>query len=148
MKKSRGLLDLFIVLLVVLAALTFYFSFVKPIRFSHLIKREGVVRYAEVEVLLTPELSWMRETLPMGEESRNIYGQLDWKVLEMGERAFHGEKFMWLRAKILIAEESSGLLRYGKYTLVKGGKIFLINDRYFLEGRIFDFRLSDENVQI
>ena len=148
MKKSRGLLDLFIVLLVLLAALAFYFSFVKPIRFSHLIKREGVMRYAEVEILLTPELSWMRETLPAGEESHNVYGELDWKILEKGGRTFDGQEFTWLRAKILIAEESAGLLRYGKYTLVKGGKIFLINDRYFLEGRIFDFRLSDENIQI
>lgn len=146
--KRWNLLDLFLVLLVLLAGLTLYFSFVRPIRFSHLIKREGVLRYAEVQILLSDDLYWMLQVLPAGEESRDVYGQLDWKILEVKEETFHGKWVTGVRAKILIAEEGSGLLRYGKYTLVKGGKIYLINDRYFLEGRIRDFRLLNEEVRL
>lgn len=140
--------DLFLVILLVVAGLAVYFSFVNPIRFSHLIKREGVMRYAEVEILLADELFWMLEVLPAGEESRNVYGELDWKILETGEKTLRGRKTVWVRAKILIAEETSSLLRYGKYTLVKGAKIFLINDRYFLEGRILGFRLLEEEIRL
>ena len=42
--KRPGLFNVFLVLLVLLALLSIYFSFVKPIRFSHLIQREGVSR--------------------------------------------------------------------------------------------------------
>jgi len=106
------------------------------------------MRYAQVEILLPDDLSWMKDVLPAGEESRNVYGELDWKILELGEEDFRGKQIIKVRAKILIAEESSGLLRYGKYTLVKGAKIFLINDRYFLEGRILDFRLIPEEIRL
>ena len=148
-KESRNrwnILDFFLGLTVLLAVLVFYFSLVRPLHFSHLIKREGVMRFAEVEILLTPELSWMKGVLPAGEESRNVYGEIDWKVVEVGEVTFGGEKFTKIRAKVLIAQESSGILRYGKYTLVKGSKIFLINDHFFLEGRILNFRLLEEKI--
>ena len=150
-KRNSGphwnLLDLFLVLLVTLALLALYFNFVSPIRFSHLIKREGVPHYAEVEFLLPDDLYWMKDVLPAGEESRNVYGELDWKILETGDASYGGKKLARVKAKILIVEESSGILRYGKYTLVKGSKIFLINDHYFLEGRILDFRVLNENVK-
>ena len=148
MKKRWNLLDLFLVLLVLLAGLAFYFSFVNPIKFSNLIKREGVMRYAQVDFLLPDDLSWIQAEVPLGEESRNVYGELDWKILEIKEEDHGGKRLVRVRAKVLIAEESGGLLRYGKYTLVKGAKIFLINDRYFLEGRILDFKLMGEEVQL
>ncbi|MBI2167179.1 MAG: hypothetical protein HYU34_02910 [Candidatus Omnitrophica bacterium] len=146
--KRPSLFDLFLILLVLLAGLSIYFSFVKPIRFSHLIQREGVSRYAEVEILLPDDLSWMEDVLPAAEESRNVFGQIDWQVIGFGEEALGDKKITKATAKVLIVEESSGILRYGKYTLVKGNKIFLINDRYFIEGRILDFRLLDEKIKI
>ena len=146
--KRPGLSNVFLVLLVLLALLSIYFSFVKPIRFSHLIQREGVSRYAEVEILLPDDVSWMRDVLPPAEESRNVFGQLDWQIVEFGEEALGDRKITRVTARVLIVEESSGILRYGKYTLVRGNKIFLINDRYFIEGRILDFRLLDEKIKI
>lgn len=146
--KRLSLFDWVVTLLVLLAGLCLYFSFIKPISFSHLIKREGVPHYAEVEILLPEDLVWMKEALPAGEESRNVYGELDWKILGFGEENLAGKKITKLIAKLLIVEESSGILRYGKYTLVKGSKIFLINDHYFLEGRIFKFRFLKEKIQL
>ena len=148
-KKSPGwnLFDIFLILLVVLAGLALYFNFVRPIHFSHLIKREGVPHYAEIELLLPDDLYWMRDVLPAGEEYRNVYGELNWKILGVGEASYGGKKIVRVKAKILIVEENSGILRYEKYTLVKGSKIFLINDRYFVEGRIADYRILNENVK-
>ena len=147
-KRKWSLFDLFLALLVLLAGLSVYLTFFKPIPFSHLIKREGVTRYASVRILLPDDLSWMAEVVPVGEESRNVYGHLDWKVLGFGEAAFQGKKMVTLQAKLQIVEESAGLLRYGKYTLVKGGKIFLINDYYFIEGRVLDYQVLDERILI
>lgn len=146
--RSWNLLDAFLVFLMLLAGLAFYFNFVRPIQFSHLIKREGVIRYGNVDFLLPDELAWMKDVLPVGEESRNVYGELDWKILELTEETLGGRRWVKVKAKILVAEESSGLLRYGKYTLVRGGKIFLINDHYFLEGRILDYGLLKEGIQL
>ena len=146
--KRWNLFDLFLALLVVLAGLAVYFSFINPLRFSHLIQREGVTRYAAVEILLPDDLAWMKGVLPEGEESRNVYGQLDWKALRFEEVSLGGRKMVKLTAKILMVEEASGILRYGKYTLVTGGKIFLIDDHYFLEGRILNYRLLDEKIQL
>ena len=145
--RSRwNLLDFFLVFFVLLALLSFYFTFIHPIRFSHLIKREGVRKFSEIEVLLPDDLYWMRDVLPVGEESRNVYGELDWKILEVGEQVFQGKKIAKIKAKLLVVDEGAGVFRYGKYTLVKGSKIYLINDFYFLEGRILDFRLLEEKV--
>ena len=149
MKKAKGcLLDLFLILLVILAGLAVYFTFVKPLQFSKLIHREGVMRYAEIELLLPDDLAWMKDVLQVGEESRNVYGELDWKILSLGEKDLGGKKITKVTAKILIAEESSGILRYGKYTLVRGNKLYLINDRYVIDGRIFDFKLLDEQIRL
>ena len=90
----------------------------------------------------------LKEVLPQGEESKNVYGTLDWKVLSFSDETFGEKKIVKVTAKISIVEESSGILRYGKYTLVRGSKIFLINDHYFIEGRILNWRLLKEKVQI
>ena len=145
MKMRRpNLVDLFLILLVLLTGLSLYFTFVRPIHFSYLIRREAVHRYGEVEILLPDDLAWMKEILPVGEESRNVYGKLDWKILEIGEVSLGGKRITKIKAKLLIEEESSGLLRYGKYTIVPGNKIYLINDYYLLEGRILKCRLLEE----
>ena len=146
-KKIRlNLFDFFLIFLVLLAGLSVYFTFVKPIRFSRLIHREGASRYAEVEIVLPSDLTWIKSAVPAGEESRNVYGQLDWRILNFEDVNLGGEKLAKLKAKILVVKETSGLIRYGKYTLVKGNKIFLINDRVLIEGRIFDIKLLDERV--
>lgn len=148
MTKRWNLLDSFIILLGVLALLSVYFTFIQPVRFSHLIKREGVGRYAEVKILVPDDLGWMAEVMPVGEEFRNVYGQVDWQILGFEKEKLGSGESVLARAKLLIVEESSGLLRYGKYTLVKGSKIFLINDHYLLEGRVYDYRLLEERMKI
>jgi len=142
--KRPNLVNLFLILLVLLTGLSLYFTFVRPIQFSHLIRREAVHRYGEVEILLPDDLAWMKDALPVGEESRNVYGKLDWKILEISGVTLGEKEIVKIKAKLLIEEESSGLLRYGKYTIVPGNKIYLINDRYLLEGRIFSYRLLEE----
>ena len=53
-----------------------------------------------------------------------------------------------MSAKVLLTRESSGLIRYGKYTLVIGGKVVLLNDEYLLEGRVTDIHIMDEKILI
>ncbi len=142
-----NILDFFLILLVILAGLSAYFTLVKPISFSHLIKREGVYRFADVDILLPDYLSWMRDVIPVGEESRNVYGDRDWKILGFQEVQLAGRKMTKVKAKLWIVKDSSGLLRYGKYTLVKGNKIYLINDRYVLEGWVLDYQVAEERIQ-
>ena len=146
--KRLSLFDWVVILMVLLTGLAAYFSFVRPVQFSHLIKREGVARYAEIEILLPDDLGWMKEVVPIGEESRNVYGELDWKISGFGEENLGGKKIVKVTAKILVYEESSGILRYGKYTLVKGSALFLINDHYLLEGRIFNYRILNEKIEL
>ena len=148
LKPRWNLLDLFLLMLVALAVFSFYFSFFKPIQFSNLIQREGVNQYAEAEIILSKDLGWMKNVLPVGEKSKNVYGDIDWEILEVKEEMLGGEKWTIIKAKILIVKESSGTLRYGKYTLVTGSHIFLINDNFFLEGRLRGFRLLDERIPI
>lgn len=145
-RRRFNLFDLFVILLVLLFGLSVYFTFVNPVRFSHLIKREDVKRYAEAEIILPDDLSWIKENIPVGEESLNVFGELDWKILGFGEQSFGGKNWVVLKARMLVAEKDSGVIRYGKYTLAKGSKIYLINDRYALEGRILQYRLLDEKV--
>jgi hypothetical protein len=144
--KKFSLLDVFLILLIILACLAFYFSMIHPIQFSHFIKREGVLRYAEVEVLLPDDLGWMKDAIKPGEESRDVYKKLEWQILSAGEETLGGDKIAKLTVKLLLVEMSSGILNYGKYTVVRGGRIVLINDRYFIEGRIYNFRLLEERV--
>ena len=143
-----NLFDVFLILLVLLAGAAAYFSFVQPVEFSHLIKREGVSRYALVEILLPDDLGWMKEVLPAGEAYRNVYGKADWKILEISEETLGGKKITKVKAKLMATEESSGLIRYGKYTLVQGSVIRLINDDYFIEGRVYKVQMLEENFPI
>ena len=149
MKKQKwNLLDVFLALFVLLTIVTVYFTFVKPVHFSHLIRREGVSRFAEVEILLPDDLGWIKEIVPSSEEFRNVYGDVDWKILRFEEVKMGEKKIVKVVAKLSIVQESSGIMRYGKYTLVTGGRIALINDRYFMDGRVLTFRLLDEKVLI
>ncbi len=150
MKQSKkvqwNIFDLFLILLVLLAFLSVYFTFIKPIHFSQLIKREAKMRFAEVNILLPDDLQWMKDVLPVGEEYRNVFGQLEWKVTRIGEDAYAGKKWAKVTAKILVAELDSGVTHYGKYTLAYGSKIYLINDKYMLEGRILNYKFLGEDV--
>jgi hypothetical protein len=141
-----NLFNLFLVLLFVIAGLSVYFSFFRPIEFSRLIHREDVKRYAEVEILLPDDLAWLKTVMPAGEERRDVFNQLDWVVSGFRDEVLAGRVWVVLTAKILVSEKDSGVIRYGKYTLAKGGKIFLINDRYLVEGRVYGFNLLEEKV--
>ncbi len=143
-----NLLDIFLALFVLLTGAVVYFTFVKPISFSNLILREGVSGYAEVEFILDGDLDWLADKIPEGLESKNIYGSVDWKILAVGRENLGERAVRRIKVKVLLTRESSGLLRYGKYTLVRGGKIVLINDDFLLEGRIAEIRLLDEKILI
>ncbi|MCB9800535.1 MAG: hypothetical protein H6757_07245 [Candidatus Omnitrophica bacterium] len=147
-EKKFSLFDIFVVLFAGLALASVYFTFVHPIHFSKMIEREGVSNYADVEILLSEDLSWMKDVLPVGESFGNVYGNLDWKIMKMEEVVLSGRPLTKVTAKLMVTTESSGLIHYGKYTLVKGGKIFLINDDFFLEGRVYDFYVSDEKYTL
>lgn len=145
-KKKFNLLDIFLVLFVLLTSAAVYFTFFKPVLFSHMIEREGVSGYAEVDFVLAQELEWLGDQVPPGLELKNVYGTLEWKILAI-ERAVLGERAVRrVKARVLLTREASGLLRYGKYTLVRGGKIILLNDDYLLEGRIEAIRILDEKI--
>jgi hypothetical protein len=88
----------------------------------------------------------MKDTLPLGEEQKNVFGQLEWQITRIGEEVYSGKKWVKVTAKILVAELDSGIVHYGKYTLAYGSKIYLINDRYMLEGRILDYKFLGEDV--
>ena len=146
MKMKWTLFDTLLVMLVLLAGLSVYFSFVRPIEFTKKIIREGVTGYGEIEVVLPPDTAWLADEIAVGEEHKDVYGTLEWKITAKGEKKTGAEIFKTITAKLLVVVEDSGLLRYGKYTLVKGSRIILISDHYFIEGRIGDFHLSDEKV--
>ncbi len=146
--KKWNLLDVFLTVFILLTGVAFYFTIVNPVKFSHLIKREGVTRYAEAEILLSEDLAWLRDVMPVGEEQRNVYGRIDWQLLGFGEESLAGKKRTKMKVKLLVVEESSGIIRYGKYTLVKGSPLNLINDRYFVGGWLFDLKLLDEKAPL
>lgn len=144
--KRWNALDIFLILFVLLLGAAFYFGFVNPVQFSHLIRREGVKRVAEVEVFLYDDLTWIRGFIPEGDEYRNVYGELEWKVLGMEEVTLEGKKWMKVRVRVPIVEENSGILRYGKYTLSQGNSIHFISDQHVFGGRIFKYRVLDEKI--
>ncbi len=152
MKQNKqvrwNIFDVFLILLVLSAFLSVYFTFVKPIQFSQLIKREAKMRFAEVNILLPDDLEWMKDVLPAGAEYRNVYGQLEWQVVRVGEAEHAGRKWTNVTAKLLVAVLDSGVARYGKYTLAYGSKIFLINDRFVVEGRVLNYRFLGEDVAL
>lgn len=147
-KISFNLFDIFLVVFVLLTAAAVYFTFVKPIQFSNLIIREGVSGYAEIDFVLDGDLDWIAEKVPDGLESKNVYGNVEWKILKIQREVLAAKPVVRVSAKVLLTRESSGLIRYGKYTLVIGGKVVLLNDGYLLEGRVTDIRIMDEKILI
>jgi len=147
-KISFNLLDLFLVLFVLLTAAAVYFTFVKPIQFSQLIEREGVSGYAEIDFVLDGDLDWIAEKIPEGLEFKNVYGKVEWKILKIQREVLAAKPVVRVSAKVLLTRESSGLIRYGKYTLVIGGRVVLVSDEYLLEGRVTDIRIMDEKILI
>ena len=139
-----NLFDGFLILLVILCALVFYFSVVHPIQFSNLIRREGVTRYAEVEIIIPDDLDWIEDVLKAGTKHTGIFHEVVWEILGYRDISLAAKNWTVARAKVLVTEETSGILRYGKYTLVKGSPIFLVGSNHFLEGRVFDVVLLDE----
>ena len=146
--KSFNLLDVFLVLLMLLALSAAYFTFVKPILFSNQILREGTRHYAEIEMILSENQNWLKDLLPVGEENKSIYRQTDWKILEIKEQNLAGKTLTIVKVKALVIKESAGLLRYKSYSLLKGASIGFKNDDYSLEGRIFQYRILNEKVLI
>ena len=147
-QRHFNLLDLFLVFLVILAGLSVYFTLIHPVRFSNLINREDVTRYAEVEIVLPDDIYWLKDVLPAGEELRNIYGQLEWKILEKNELVIAGRKWALIKAEMMIADKGAGVFSYGKYTLAKGSGIYLINDRYGFLGHVYSYRILDKKISL
>ena len=148
-KKIRfNLFDFFLFCFVLLTAAAVYFTFVKPVQFSHLIEREGVSGYAEIDFVLDEDLNWIAEKIPQNLESKNVYGAVEWKVLSIRREVLEARPVVRVSAKVLLTRESSGLIRYGKYTLVVGGRVILLNDNYLMEGRITDIHVTDEKILI
>lgn len=145
-KPRFNFFDLFLILLILLAVGSVYFSLFRPVQFSHLIKREDIKRYAEATLLLPDDLFWMKEKLSPGEEWRDVFGQLDWRILAITEETIAGRPWVALKVKLLVLEKGPGIIHYGKYTLASGSKIILINSRYMVEGRVLNYRLLDEKV--
>ncbi|HLD49625.1 MAG TPA: hypothetical protein VJC08_00350 [bacterium] len=133
--------DIALLLLLLVAVLSVYFTFFKPIVFSHLIEREGVIKYAEVEIVLPEDLSWIKEVVPPGNDAKDVYGRVGWTIISYEPVDLGGKKLTKVRLKASVTEDTSGVLRFGKYVLVKGNKIFFISDTVFLEGRVIDFQL-------
>lgn len=144
-----NLLDFFIISLMGLAVLAAYFTVVRPVQFSHQIKREGVRAFAEVELILASDLQWLLHVLPVGEEKLDGYGVVIWKVLGIQEKEIlPGKKRAVVTVKALVDTDPSSVIRHGKYAIKKGNRVFFFNNRYAFEGRVMGYRLLDEKVAI
>ncbi len=142
-----NLLDFSIIVLVILAALAAYFTLVRPIQFSNKIKRESLAAYAEIDLVLSRELQWMKNVLPVGEEKKDVYGTLEWKVLEIREEElFPGEKRAIVKLKLMAYVEPSVVPRYGKYPLIPASQVVFANNRYTFDGKLLHYRLLDEKA--
>ena len=147
MKQRWNLLDFFMIALTFVTALAAYFTLVRPLSFSHQIKRESLAAYAEIELLLPEDLQWMKKVLPVGEEKKDGYGTLEWKILEIREEeVLPGEKRTVLKLKILAFIEPSSVPRYGKYPLIPASQVLFSNARFLFEGRLMRYRLFDEKT--
>lgn len=150
-KKESALpwnpLDFFIISLVVLTAVAAYYTWVRPVQFSGEIKREYVYAYAEIELLLPEDLQWMKNELPVGEEQKDGYETLKWKILEIREEEIlPGEKRVVVKLKALVYIEPSAVPRFGKYSLMPGGPMIFSNGRYLFEGRLMRYRMLETVV--
>jgi len=147
-KKSFNLFDVFLILLVILALSTVYFKFFHPLEFSHRIMREGVPRYVEIDIILSDDLAYMKDEISVGDGRDDVYGQVEWEILGLEEKNIAGEKRTILKTKIRALERFSGIVKHGKYTLVKGALIHLVNKTVLIGGRILDVRFPETNVLI
>ena len=146
-KRHWNLLDFFIIALILLTALAAYFTLVRPLPFSHQIKRESLAGYAEIELLLPEDLQWMKNVLPVGEEKKDVYGTLEWRILGIREEeVLPGEKRAVVQLKIMVYTEPSNVPRYGKYPLMPASPVVFANSRYMFEGRLMHYRLLDEKT--
>ncbi|HLD49721.1 MAG TPA: hypothetical protein VJC08_00835 [bacterium] len=142
-----NLLDFSIIVLVILAVLAVYFTFVRPIQFSNKIKRESLAAYAEIEILLPEDIQFMKNVLQAGEEKKDVYGTLEWKILEIREEeVLPGEKRAVVKLKAMVYTEPSAVPRYGKYPLMPASQVLFANSRYMFEGRLMRYRLLDEKT--
>src|SRR3989338_6112854 len=139
--RKFSMFDGLLAAVLLLALFAVYATFIRPVHFSGLIEREGVSQYAGVDLILAEDLAWLGEKIKAGEGTKNVYGQTDWQVSSVENTLIAGRSVWLLHAKLLATKETSGLVRYGKYTLVTGGKLFLINDNVFIEGRILNYKL-------
>ena len=145
--KGINLFDLLVIALITGAVLAFYFSVINPKPFSGSIKREGVNRYVQVKLVLPEDLEWLSEVLDPQAKRTDVYDRLEWQLEGFEEKVIAGKKRYLVNAKILCVEKSTGLLRYGKYTIVQGGRVFLINDEILIEGRIWQYEVTDEVIK-
>ena len=89
----------------------------------------------------------MKKVLPVGEEKKDGYGTLEWKILEIREEeVLPGEKRTVLKLKILAFIEPSSVPRYGKYPLIPASQVLFSNARFLFEGRLMRYRLFDEKT--
>lgn len=141
-------LDVTLIALGLLAVLCVYFNWIRPLRFSQTIERESVPVAAEAVLLLPEDLQWMKAVLPVGEEKHDVYGTLEWKILEIGEREIlPGQKRTVVRVYLMVYASSTSVPRYGKYPLVKGSEILLSNSRFMLQGRLISHVLLNEKAK-
>ena len=142
-----NILDFFIIGLVLLTGWAAYFTFVRPIHFSEQIKREPSGVYAEVEMVLSQDFQWVKSVLSAGEEQKDSYGILKWKIQEiLEEELLPGQKRTVVKVKALVYVEPSMTPRFGKYPLMQGGAIIFSNGRVSFDGRLRRYRLLDEKV--
>ncbi len=145
--RRWNLLYFFIVVFIFLTAFAAYFTFVRPLQFSNQIKRESLAGYAEIDLLLLEDLQWMKTVLPVGEEKKDVYGTLEWKIIEIREiEVLPGEKRTVLKIKLMVYTEPSTVPRYGKYPLMPASQVIFDNSRYMFEGRVMNYRLLDDKT--
>ena len=146
MKKKWNALDIFLCLFALLVVASIYFSFIRPVKFSNLIRREGTKWHAEVDIILANEWSWIKDFIPVGDRRRDVYGEVEWEVLGIENVKLGGVERVKVRVKVAAVEETSGILRYGKYVLSKGGSIQFIGDKYTFGGYIYNYKLLGDKV--
>ena len=138
--EHLNLLDCFLILFVILLGLSFYFTFFHPIQFSHLILREDTKRLADIELLMPADAN----SVNIGEERQSVYGELEWKVLEIGKTMKGDDRVMKIKAAI--SEDHFGVLRYGKYILSKGNYVGFVNNFCVFSGKVLNVRLQEEPI--
>lgn len=146
--KKWNRLDYFIALFLVLIGVSAYFSVIHPAAFSNRIEREDAPHYAEADILLPQDLNWIPDIFPADVESRDVYGNLQWKILEFGREQIAGSRFSKVKVKMLIKKDHAGGYRFESYHLRKGNYIYLMNHQYVLQGYMLDFRILKDRAPL